>query len=133
MTTLAELLLIMIVVFAAGAMVERVRLRRYWQRTCTGFAWRRRFPQAPKAELRLFLSLFVDAFAFSKSRRLCFSPEDRPFEVYKALYPFPRIMADSMELETFIESIREKFGVDLLPTWREDITLGELYAAATNA
>lgn len=42
-------------------------------------------------------------------------------------------MADSMELETFLESVKEAFGVDLLPVWREDVTLGELYAKATRA
>ena len=133
MATFAELALISAAVLAIGAVIERVRLRRYWQRTCTGVVWRRRFPQASKEQLRLFLSLFAEAFAFSKSRRLCFSPDDRPLEIYKALYPFPRIMADSMELETFIQGIRDEFRVDLLPIWREDITLGELYAAATNA
>lgn len=133
MATLGELAVISVVVISICAIVERVRLHRYWQRTCTGFAWRRRFPNSSKEQLRLFLGLFADAFAFSQSRRLCFAPDDRPIEVYKALYPFPKVMADSMELETFIESIRENFGVDLLPIWSENVTLGELYAAATHA
>ena len=133
MAGLIEISVIAVAVFAVGAVIDRVRLRHYWRRTCTGFAWRRLFPTAPKEELRLFLGLFTSAFAFPDSRRLCFAPSDRPLEVYKVLYPFPKIMADSMELETFLEGIKEVFGVDVLPIWTEDITLGELYAAAIRA
>lgn len=133
MSTLLEVAVIAAIVLAASALVERVRLRRYWQRTCAGFAWRRRFPSASKAEIRSFLNLFVNAFAFPEARRLCFTPDDKPLEVYRALYPVPWLVGDSLELETFILTIRETFGVDLLPSWRKDITLGELYSLATNA
>ena len=64
MSTLLEVAIIAGVVLAVGALVEQVRLRRCWQRTCAGFAWRRRFPRASKAEIRSFLTLFVNAFAF---------------------------------------------------------------------
>jgi cystathionine beta-lyase family protein involved in aluminum resistance len=95
-----------------------------------GREWRRRFPKAPKADIREFLDLFIAAFGFGESRRLRFSPGDRVMEVYRALYPFPKMMADSMELESFITRVQERYGVDLLPLWREDVTLGELFAYA---
>src|SRR5947207_949478 len=93
-------ILIAAAVFAFGAIVERVRLRKFRSRACTGRMWKQRFPQASKTEIREFLDLFVDSFAFSPSRRLCFSPDDRVMDVYRAMYPYPKLMADSMELET---------------------------------
>lgn len=132
MSPLLELAITAGVVLSAAALAERVRLRRYWRRACTGFAWRRRFPNASKVRIRSFLTLFVDAFGFPEARRLCFRPEDQPLEVYRALYPVPWLVGDSMELETFIQSIHETFGVDLLASWRKDITLGELYAIASS-
>ena len=41
----------------------RRNMRRYWDRACTGFQWWRRFPDAPKTEIRDFFTVFVDAFA----------------------------------------------------------------------
>lgn len=114
-------------VLAFGVVVERVRLRKFWSRACTGRLWKRRFPRSSKTEIREFLDLFVDSFAFSQSRRLCFSPDDRVMDVYCALYPYPKLVADSMELETFALKAGERYDVDLLPSWREDITLGEIY------
>jgi hypothetical protein len=35
---------------------------------------------------------------------------------------------DDMELETFVRFLKKRYGVDALGFWREDITLGELYA-----
>ena len=112
---------------ALGAVIEHVRLRRFWSRSCTGRLWKRRFPNSSKTEIREFLDLFIHAFGFSRSRRLCFAPDDHVMEIYRTLYPFPKVIADSMELEGFILKARERYGVDLLSRWREDITLGELY------
>ncbi len=123
-------ILIAVAVFAFGAVVERARLRKFWSRACTGRLWKRRFPQASKTEIREFLDLFIDSFAFSQSRRLCFSPDDQVMDVYRALYPYPKFMADSLELETFSLMAEEHYGVDLVPTWRQDITLGEIYEQA---
>ena len=52
----------------------RKALFRYWQRKCTGILWHRRFPDVPTSNIRNFLTVFVDAFGFGRSRRLCFSP-----------------------------------------------------------
>ncbi len=111
-----------------GLMVETQRrkaLRPYWERACTGICWKRRFPDASKAEIREFLDLFVNAFAFHPQRRLCFFPDDHVMEIYRALYP-ENWTADSLELETFASLLRETYGLEL-NACRDDITLGELF------
>jgi propanediol dehydratase small subunit len=130
MNTLGAFFLIAVVVFILIVPVgigRRRALQRYWDRHCTGIRWRRRFPDAPKTELREFLTIFVDAFCYEHKRRTCFSPDDRLMDVYRADYPHPWIMADSMELETLGLSLEERYGVDFDALWREDITLRELY------
>jgi propanediol dehydratase small subunit len=104
----------------------RRNMRRYWDRACTGFRWRRRFPDAPKAEIREFLDLFVDGFAYPKSHRLCFSPDDRVIDIYCAQYP-DKFMADCLEMETFCQLLEERYGVDVTKFGFDGITLGEIY------
>ena len=130
MNTINAFLLIAVIVFILVVPVQlgrRGNLRRFWDRHCMGIRWRRRFPDAPKTELREFLTIFVDAFCFDHKRRTCFSPDDRLMDVYRADYP-PGSFADSMELETLGLSLEERYGIDFTTIWREDITLGELYA-----
>lgn len=93
-----------------------------------GIRWRRRFPQSPKTEIRRFLDLFLDAFAFPARRRCCFSPDDKILAVYHALYPPDDALGDCLELETFASNIQKHYGVILAGVWRDDLTLGELYA-----
>ena len=107
-------------------LARRRALRQYWDRACMGIRWRRRFPNAPKSEIREFLTIFVDAFYFDRKRRTCFSPDDRVLEVYQAGYP-PRSLADDMELVRLGLSLEKRYGIDLTAVWREDITLGELF------
>jgi hypothetical protein len=120
-------ILISISVLAGGAVLEWSRLRKFWNRSCTGRIWKKRYPEASKDEIRRFLDYFINAFAFSPARRLCFKPDDRIIDVYRARYPFPKIMADQMELESFLQMLDEHYHVDLLPFWREDVTLAELF------
>src|SRR5215472_14991934 len=91
-----------------------------------GIRWRCRFPDAPKSEIKEFLDLFVDAFAFRRKRGCRFSPDDRVMEVYRALYP-PGSEVDSLELETLCKKLRKRYGIDFATSWRQDITLGEIY------
>jgi hypothetical protein len=114
-------------IVALVSALERARFQKYWSRACTGRLWRRRFPDASKAEIREFLDLFITAFGFSESRRLCFAPDDRVMDVYRTRYPHPKMSADSMELESFITRAEERYGVDLLPSWKEEVTLGDLF------
>jgi hypothetical protein len=92
-----------------------------------GIRWRRRFPDSPKTEIREFLSALVDAFGFRQSRRCCFSPDDKLMDIYHAVVP-PGSLSDSMEIESFALRLEKRYGIDLFKTWRDDITLGELYA-----
>jgi len=89
--------------------------------------WKKKYPKVSKDEIRQFLDYFIDAFAFSPARRLCFRPDDRIIDVYRARYPFPTIMADQMEMERFLLMLDEHYHVDLLPFWREDVTLADLF------
>ena len=92
-----------------------------------GIRWRRRFAEVPKAEIREFLTLFVDAFGYDHQRRTCFSPDDRVMDIYHAENP-PGSIVDQMELESFALSIDERYGLDLEAIWKDDLTLGELFA-----
>ncbi len=108
----------------------RQNLARYWNRGCRGAQWRRRFPDAIKGDIRQFLDLFVDAFAFARKRRLAFAPDDRIMDVYRALYS-PPLGADSLELENFATGVQERYGLDLGAGWHDDLTLGEVFGEAT--
>jgi propanediol dehydratase small subunit len=122
------LLLLGVIVLGGVAMffAERHRFQRFWSRDCTGKAWKTAFPEASKGEIREFLDLFVKAFAFSKSRRLKFEPTDRVMEIYRTRYP-SSLSADMMELETLAKLTRKRYGLDLVPGWRPETTLGEIF------
>ncbi len=94
-----------------------------------GFRWRRRFPAATKAQIREFLTLFVDAFLFDRGMRTRFSPDDRVMDVYRADNP-PGSLFDSMELEALWCALEERYGTDVGAVWAENVTLGELFANA---
>jgi propanediol dehydratase small subunit len=130
MKTLAGIIIICIavVITLIDLRFRRRRLAAYWDRVCTGTQWKQRFPKASKIEIRQFLSVFVRAFGFRLSRRLSFSPDDRVLEVYRALHPPKWSLSDSMELETLAGDLERTYGVDVFARWREDITLGELFA-----
>jgi propanediol dehydratase small subunit len=96
-------------------------------RTCQGKGWRQTFPSAPKQELREFLSVFVEAFAFSSKEKLKFSPDDQILQVYRALYP-SKWLPDALEVETLAKDVEAKYGFTLESIWHENLTLGELFA-----
>ena len=52
------------VIFVLAEMNTRRMMRRFVERGCAGFSWRRRFPDASKSEIREFLDIFIDAFGF---------------------------------------------------------------------
>lgn len=100
----------------------------YGQRVCQGAAWRRAFPHASQQDLRNFLAVFVDAFAFRSSSRLNFLPDDSLLAIYRALYP-SRWTPDALELETLAQQVERHYEVNLADLWHERLTLGELFAA----
>lgn len=98
----------------------------FHDRTCQGKGWRRAFPSATKQEIREFLALFVEAFAFSNNEKLKFSPEDQILQIYRALYP-SKWAPDALELEALAQNIEAKYSLKLESIWHEHITLGELF------
>jgi hypothetical protein len=112
------------VAFAERA--RQSRLRTLWLRSCSGRAWKRAFPQASKYEIRRFLHLLVESFAFPRSRALQFLPSDRVLGGYRTLYPNNEL-PDVVELETFAKELDEKYGVSLNAIWTVELTLGHVF------
>jgi hypothetical protein len=98
----------------------------YAGRACEGAGWRRAFPDSSSDEIRTFLLMFVDAFAFRDTEKLKFSPNDRIMDIYRALYP-SRGTPDALEVETLALQVERKCGLRLATVWREELTLGELF------
>jgi propanediol dehydratase small subunit len=99
----------------------------YGVRTCQGRDWRRAFPTAPKTQIREFLALFVEAFAFADKEKLKLRPDDKILSIYRTLYP-SRWTPDALEVETLAKDINKKYGLSLASVWSEDLTLGQLFA-----
>ena len=110
----------------AGLLIERLRFRSYWRRACSGPAWKSRYPDASKTEIREFLQVFVRAFGFRQSRTLKFEPADRVVDILSRRYP-PYLSQDPLELDDFVQLVHERYGVDLKPAWHESITLGDIF------
>ena len=106
--------------------------KKYRARTCTGKNWKNAFPNTPKHEIRKFLLLFTDAFAFSPNSKLKFEPEDKIIDIYRNLYP-SKWMADALEVETLAEDIEEKYGVKFNEIWYDNLTLGDVFKYVKNA
>jgi hypothetical protein len=81
----------------------------------------------PIQEIREFLSLFVQAFAFKDTERLKFKPTDEVLGIYRALYP-QKWMPDALEVETLAKDLGKRYGINLGELWRDSITLGEIFA-----
>jgi hypothetical protein len=129
MKQIGPLLTILLIGFLIGmpaSIKSRRKLRLYWDRSCAGREWRSAFPEADKQDIRQYLQLFVDAFAFRDSRRLCFRPTDKLMEVYQALYPV-KGWPDSLELETFAMMVEKTYHLDLTKAWTPEMTLGDIF------
>jgi len=101
-------------------------------RTCQGKGWRSAFPASPTQDIREFLSLFVEAFAFSQKERLKLNPEDQILQIYRAIYP-SKWTPDALEVETLAKDIEAKYGFSLESVWHEQLTLGELFQVTQGA
>lgn len=89
-----QLIVLFLVIAVTGAFLylelrrrnaSRRALTQFWSRPCTGKSWLRAFPTASAHDIRRFLHLFVDAFAFPRRRALKFSPGDQLMRVYRIL------------------------------------------------
>jgi len=101
-------------------------------RNCTGKHWKSKFPATPKEDVRRFLFIFTDAFAFSRKQKLKFEPDDKILDIYKTLYS-SEWMADSLEVETLAEDIEREYNINFSNVWHENLTLGELFGLVKNA
>lgn len=99
----------------------------FQHRSCQGTKWHRAFPQTKKQDIRTFLKIFTDAFAFHDRMGLHFEPADSILEIYRALYPY-KWMPDALELETFASRISKAYGITLSEVWSDKLTLGELFS-----
>jgi propanediol dehydratase small subunit len=99
----------------------------YRGRGCMGRDWRRSFPDAAKQDIRRFLTVFTEAFAFRESNRLRFRPQDRLMDVYRALYPH-RWMPDQLEHVQLVQGLEDEFKREFPEELlREDATLGMIF------
>ena len=100
--------------------------KKYRNRGCMGENWKVEFTNSNKEDIREFLLLFADSFAFSSGDKLKFEPHDKLLEIYKELYP-SKWLADAMEFETLADELVNKYQVKLNDLWHNDLTLGQLY------
>lgn len=104
----------------------------YRSRPCQGFAWKQHFPGSPDDEIRSFLRLFAQAFAYRDVQMLQVSPDDRLIDVYRAHHP--KIGGvDGLELETFAAETEKKYKINCSVIWSEALTFGALFAACQDA
>lgn len=96
-------------------------------RTSQDRLWRRAFPRASRRQIRQFLTLFADAFAFRDTEKLKFRPDDELLGIYKTRHP-SKWMADAAELQKLAAGLRARYGVALDEIWDEHMTLGTLFA-----
>lgn len=98
----------------------------YRDRSCQGQHWKCAFPGAPNEEIREFLHLVSDAFAFPRRHRLQLHPDDCVLGIYQAIYARWEL-ADSMELETLADNLDDRYDISLELVWSESLTLGDLF------
>ena len=101
-------------------------------RLCQGRAWKTTFPEKSKHEIREFLLIFSNAFAFYQSKKLQINPSDGVLDLYKTIYPTNYFGIDQLELETFAMGLEKKYKIDFKAIWSEELTFGRLYACCTN-
>jgi len=101
--------------------------KKYRFRQCTGKYWKSEFPNNDKEDIREFLILFTEAFAFPKDKKLHFKPSDKIYDIYRALYP-SKWTPDSLEVETLANDIENKYYIHFDELWNEKLTLGELFS-----
>lgn len=96
-----------------------------------GCEWKRAFPSASTKDIRRFLAIFAEAFAFRDRNRLKFSPEDKVMDIYKAIYP-STWMPDQLEHVQLVQGLEDEFKrafPDELMT--ESVTLGMVFEYMT--
>ena len=125
------IVVLVVVIWLASAFYGGGLPKKYRLRKCMGKYWKSAFPNSSKDDIREFLILFTDAFAFSTKDKLNFSPSDKILDIYHELYP-TKWMADSLEVETLATDIENKYSFNFNKLWHENLTLGELFSIVKN-
>ena len=120
-----ETLIILTLAFVAVFAYRNHLPKKYRRRNCQGFAWRPKFPSASKQEIRRFLALVTENFAFEPSEGLRFNPEDTFSDIYRSLYPFPG-SPDCLEVEGLGADIEREYNILLVDQWPR-FSLGDLF------
>ncbi len=128
-------IIIAILIQIPSELKSRRLLRRYWSRPCTGFKWKRRFPDASKESIREFLDLFLDAFLFKSDKRLKFAPDDKIDDIYRSVYPPPSLFrADALEHLFLLINLEERYKLEFTTSMEiPDVTLGQLFELTRNS
>jgi hypothetical protein len=126
MKTIIICICIGLLIIIASVFIDQIP-KFYRKRNCQGIYWRRRYPNVPKEEIKKYLQIFIDAFAFKDKHRCKFKPEDKVIDVYNAMYPNKFLSADGMELEDFAISLEQTYKIDFDKIWNEDMTLGQIF------
>lgn len=108
--------------------VLRPAMRKFSLRPCTGHHWKKNFPNSSSDQIRQFLGLVIAELSLP-IQPLQLHPNDRILDLYHAIYPI-EAMPDGCELESLVQSFKRIYGHDLLPFWRDDLTLRDIYAYA---
>jgi propanediol dehydratase small subunit len=104
----------------------------YKSRQCQGRAWKTSFPNKSKHEIREFLLIFSNAFAFRNNQKLLINPNDGILDLYKTIYPNNRLGIDNLEIEAFASDLKKIYKIDFNAIWSEELTFGRLYECCTN-
>ena len=110
-----------------GSVISRRAYSRFSARESSVEEWRRAFPGVADSKLHEFLVAFVDAFSLRKGDAAKFRPDDEVLAIYRAKYPRWWSMGDTMEIENLSIELGRRYGLDLLPTLRESLTLGDIF------
>lgn len=105
----------------------------YSSRPCQGRAWKTTFPEKSKHEIRVFLLIFTNAFAFRQNQKLQINPCDGILELYQTIYPTNHFGIDNLELEAFARDLEKKYKIDFSAIWSEDLTFGRLYESCNQS
>lgn len=128
---------ILIIVALVGGILWSVRSggrvpQPYDDRNCQGTDWVRSFPSASTDDIREFLRVFVESFAFRDTEKLKLNPSDSIMGIYKALYPSSST-PDALEMNVLARDVERKYGLRLADVWRDGFTLGELFECVSKA
>ena len=115
-----------------GNVIRRRRARELCRRPSAENEWGLLFPDRSPECFREFLVIFTRAFSLREDAWRAFRPDDKLYEVYRALNPPDWNMGvDSLEYETFDHLLTRQYGIGLRGSVDQSTTLREVFRRAT--